>query len=283
MHSLIAPLRFLRGDRARVFVAVVLAGLLLGSGLSLIAADAGSDDRIVVGYTGGSLSLFARVDRYQVVIGGGDARTDLADLVGRSTVPWRRRIDLLLVPGWDARQALGALGLVESGRVSRVAVIGVPGDDPAWSALEGLTRARSASYDVFSGIHRVQLGQNELLIDGTDADAAASGWTTVSLRFHDVYAAYVNAAPEAVRSTSDLPDVPSSVHLLVAGHGLGAAYPQADLAVLPRANRTADLVVLSPRYSAELGPGQQLTVGLRRDSLRVPRNAVKLGPLDAGQ
>src|SRR5690606_34707542 len=91
----------------RLLPIALILGVLLGWGVGQIAsAAATSRDQIVAGNTAGTLSVRLALDGTRIVIGGGDARAELADLVERSSLPWARSIHLLLVPASDTRHAI---------------------------------------------------------------------------------------------------------------------------------------------------------------------------------
>lgn len=256
--------------RCRI-TAILLAAILAGAAIGFSLTNFGNDDEIVVGNTGGTLSVFARVNGAQIVFGGGGSRVDLADLVGRATLPWQRRIDLLIVPGWDNDQAIGALGLIERGQVRQVVIVGEPGTASIWSLLEQQARASSTSYLVASETHRVELpDDSELLLAGSPPTAASPSWAVASLHLRDMRVVFLDASTGDLSAVASEEDIPPAAHLLIASRPISSPVVDAEVWIAPQPQRSRDQLPVGPRFTAELAMNEQLSIGLTTSTLRLP-------------
>lgn len=147
----------LRPHRWTLLIVVALLGVTTAA--PLIARSLPDRERIVVGNTAGMLTTMLEINGHRVLVGAGPTRSHAADLIGRSTRPWEREIDLLIVPGWDDSHAVGALGLLERRSVSGIAVVGVPGNEPVWTMLERSARAEDIALRYLSSPHHLALGK----------------------------------------------------------------------------------------------------------------------------
>lgn len=152
----------------------VVAGIAVGGVLSAGASQFQPDDRVTVGNAAGTLVTIVEVDHQRVVIGAGPSRSHTAELLGRTTRPWDREIDLLILPGWDDHHVPGALGLVERETVRGIAVIGIPGNEPAWTHLERETQASGIEFAILDTAGRLPI-TSDTRITGSDLAGRAEG------------------------------------------------------------------------------------------------------------
>lgn len=260
----------------RSLLAIVLVSLLVGSGVGWAAAAHESSDRIVAGQTAGGLSVLIQLNRAQIVFGGGDSRDDLADLVGRSTLPWRRTIDLLVVPAWDNKHATGALGLVERGHVARVLVVGEPGSSPVWPLLEQQAHAMSTDYAVISEPIRVDLGgERELRLGFGGYGSGNTAWATAQLRVGQVEIMLLDAASGAATVIAGDPNVPTRSHLVVALRSKTAGAILSDVLIEPKAERSSAWSAPTTRFTAEIARDERLTARINHNTIQLPRDRLK--------
>lgn len=158
---------------------VVAIGVIVGA----IASYVDTGDRLLIGNTAGSLSILAEIEDHRVLIGAGPTRSHAADFVGRSTRPWDREIDLLVLPGWDAFHATGALGLLERREVSGIAVIGIPDEEPIWAMLEREAQRQDIPVRFLEQPHRLDSGNGaEFTMIDLGSRGETGSW--VRLEYH---------------------------------------------------------------------------------------------------
>ena len=157
-------------------LAGVIASGILGA---LIIQQIDPDDRIRIGNTAGSLSSMIEVGDERILIGAGPTRSHAADLIGRSSRPWDRTIDLLVIPGWDDFHATGAMGLLERREIAGIAVVGIPGEAPVWTLLEREAQETDIPLRYLSGIKSLKFGNESFLtmspLENTD-DSQVGSW-----------------------------------------------------------------------------------------------------------
>ena len=248
--------------------------MLVGATSGEVLAGAGSGDRVVVGNTGGTLSAVIQVNGALVVVGGGNARTDLADLVGRSTVPWRRHVNLLVVPGWDDQQAIGALGLIERGGVREVVVVGTPTGSAVSRALQQSAAERGIPLSVVTGHNSVQIatGVSFDLIARQPSSGLTAEYVIGVLHYFDSSITFVDASKDGMKSMIDDKVTIERTHLLVEMRTLSSLQSQTDVILQPRAETGVSLTDNAASYIGELKAGQRMTVRLSQHELRLPLN-----------
>ncbi len=250
----------------------ILAASLIGVTSGEVLASTGSGDRMVVGNTGGTLSAVIQVKGTVVVIGGGNARTDLADLVGRSTVPWRRHVNLLVVPGWDDQQAIGALGLIERGDVKQIVVLGTPSDSAIARALQQAAAERAIPLTVVTGQNSVSIASDislDLLAAQPTSDVTPE-YAVVTLHYYDSSITFVDASKDGVKSMSGDSVEIGRTHLLVEMRTFPSLQLSANVMLQPRAETNATLSDSTSSYVGEIMGGQRITVRLSKRELRLP-------------
>lgn len=255
-----------------VLVAAVLIGVPLGWSVSAL----GSAAQIRVGNTGGNLSVIITVEGRSIVVGGSQQRGELAELVDRGTLPWRRHVSLLVVPGWDDHYAPGALGLVERSTVEAIVVVGLPGADPIWTLLDRAAAERDIPINYLSTAHQLPLSDDtKLWFDPlTDEEGAGQGRVAVWLDHADVQLLLVDTTPQP-RGTPPQPEPergPAAVIQLRAGD-LSISQPVSVL-FRPEPQRGMDFRPAPAAYIGEITRGESLTIPLDRDRLRVPLDAI---------
>ncbi len=254
-----------------LFIAAVVGGV---SGEFIASASAA--DRVVVGNTGGTLSGVIQVDGRLVVIGGGNARTDLADLVGRSTVPWHRRVDLLIVPGWDDQQAIGALGLIERGSVTELVIAGQPATNAVWNALQQTAARGAVPVTVVNGHDRIVLASDVQLdiVSDQPSTVATAPYALMSLHYHQSMLTFVDASKAGVTALNSSGITVERTHVLVTMRPLASVLAQTDVVLQPKASVVADVASSYASYLGEVGTGQRVEIKLSQHELRLPLNAV---------
>ena len=253
-------------------VITILVASLVGVTSGEVVAGSGGADRVVIGNTGGTLSAVIQVNGSLVVIGGGNARTDLADLVGRSTVPWRRHINLLIVPGWDDQQAIGALGLVERGGVKQLVILGTPPDSAVSRALQQAAAERGIPLSVVTGHNAVDLahGDSLELEAGQPSANTAPEYAVFVVHYGDSSITFVDATNDGLKAMIGDGVNVERTHVLVEMRSLAGLSVSADVLLEPRANSAAALAESPALYLGEIKSGQRVTIRLSQHELRLP-------------
>ncbi len=271
--------------RNPLFITIV-ASILLGTFSGLLLARSGSGDHVVVGNTGGTLSGVVQVNGTTIVVGGGNARTDLADLVGRSTLPWQRHIAVLIIPGWDSQQPIGALGLIERGGVAQVVILGQPADNPAWNALEQAAAHDGIPVTVASGHNRIRVSdeiQVDLLADEPNAGVTAE-FTTVSLLYHHSMLTFIDASTDGIRAMNARNIAIDRSHVLAEMRPLATLPSPTDVLLQTSARTGSELSAPTAAYVGEIKSGQRISIRLAESELRFPFDALRgTGPATSGR
>jgi hypothetical protein len=260
-----------------MLAATVVLALVIGLVGGLWLARLGEGDQIVVGNTAGTLSAVIRVSGELIVVGGGNSSTDLSDLVGRATLPWSRRVDLLVVPGWDSPQAVGALGLIEADQVRSLAILGAVGNHPTWSLLQQSADQHDIPTSWPSGAQQVRLaGDVELDLLAPRQDTPAIPAALVRLRYHGIEITLADVAGSVDRKSLAGWDVlPAQTSLLIASRPLAPNLISSQVVLRPLAQQAAEVEPLAPSYVGELAPGQRLTIGLKGGTIRLPASRLR--------
>lgn len=245
-------------------------GLMLGLATGWLLTRWSLGDRLVIGGTGQELSVLLEVAGQRVVIGGGSSRSDLVDFVDRSTLPWDRQIDLLVIPAWDERHLPGALELVERGRVRRLALLGLPGNEPAWTLLERAAQARQAAVSYIAEPERVTLTDPAWLMLHPSSEGSEDPGVYVLVRLAEVQVAVVDAPRGSRGQWSAI----AGSHLLVALRPPPGDLSPVPLVARPVPRRTGDFVPIDAKYELTLDRGRRVTLRFTSHELRVPLDAV---------
>lgn len=252
----------------RVMIPIVLLfAIMSGLAAGRVLASRGDEDQLVIGNTSGTLSAVLQVYDTRIAIGGGNSYADLADFVDRSTLPWRRGIGLLVIPGWDTRHTAGALGLVERGMVDGIAVIGSSGSDSEWEILEKAAHHSGAKVRYLAGEHRLTVEDGVTITFVT----AETGATTITLNYHGAKIVFVDATTSNDKIWNMVKEDGDSTQLLVALRTPPELAGQgARVAIRSAARRSSDLAVTGAEYTSDLDAGSRLTIRLRPGEVRIP-------------
>lgn len=254
-----------------VLLLAVIGGLTAGR----VMASRGDDDRLVIGNTAGTLSAVLQLHNTRIAIGGGNSYADLTDFVDRSTLPWKRQVGLLVIPGWDGRHVAGALGLVERGPVDGIAVIGTRGSEPEWGIMEEAARRSGASIRYLAGEHRLTIedGVTFTFEASPSGDQTDTGAATITLNYHGAKFVFVDAATANEKAWNRVTNGVDTTRILVSLRSPAELAAQgARVAIRPVARRSSDLAVTGADYTGDLTTGSRLTIRLRPGEVRIPEN-----------
>jgi hypothetical protein len=255
----------------------ILVAALLGAGSGQVLANAGDNDDVIIGNTGGTLSSIIRVDHELIVFGGGNARSDLADLLGRATLPWKRQVDLLIIPGWDNQQAIGALGLLERQDVKQIVILGQPSTETVWTVLYQKASSRAIPVNVATNRSRIEVGPG-VRMELTASDARTgdvSEYALLTLHFHAVQISFLDASKDGIKALNSTGTTPARAHALVLTRTVTGIATTSTLRVQPTARQTNDFDLASSSYQRELNGGERMTLGLAPTELRLELNGVQ--------
>ncbi len=242
------------------------SGLALGLIAGALLTQWSLGDRLVIGGTSQELSVLLEIDGQRIVIGGGSSRSDLVDFIDRSTLPWDRQVDLLLVPAWDERHLPGALDLIERRPVRGIVLLGLPGSAPAWTLLERAAQARQITVRYVAEPQRVTLADLFWLELYPAADGNRERGTRVLIHLGDVRVAVVDAP----KDDRDQWAATADAHLLVAMRQPPAGLGPVPLVARPLPRRPSDFVQIDVAYELVLDRGQRSTFRFTSHELRVP-------------
>lgn len=249
---------------------LLVCGLMIGLATGWLLTRWSLGDRLVIGGTGQELSVLLEVAGQRVVIGGGSSRSDLVDFVDRSTLPWDRQIDLLVVPAWDERHLPGALELIERGHVRRLAVLGLPGNEPAWTLLERAAQARQVAVTFIAEPRRVTLTDSAWLTLHPSSDGSEDLGVYVLIRLGEVQVAVMDAPRGSVGHWHAI----AGSHLLVTLRQPPGESGPVPLVARPSPRRSGDIVPIEAQYELVLDRGRRVTLRFTGHELRVPLDAV---------
>lgn len=255
----------------------MIVAVLLGATGGQLLASAGDNDQVVVGNTGGALSSIIRVDNALIVFGGGNARSDLADLLGRSTLPWKRHVDLLIIPGWDSQQALGALGLLERQNVDQIVILGQPSTETIWTVLYQTASSHAVPVNVTNNRSQIAIGPavSLELAAGDPLSSESSEFALLTLHYHAVQLSFLDASKVGITDMNSANLASSHTHVLVLSRAASGLATSAALRLQPSSTHPGDFDVASSSYQRELGRGERITIGLAANQLRLDLDAVK--------
>jgi hypothetical protein len=255
----------------------ILVAALLGAGSGQLLANAGDNDEVIIGNTGGTLSSIIRVDNALIVFGGGNARSDLADLLGRATLPWRRQVDLLIIPGWDDQQAIGALGLLDRQDVKQIVILGQPSTETVWTVLYQKASSRAIPVNVASNRSHVDIAPDVRLelAAGDPLSSQPPAFALLTLRFHAVQLAFLDVSKDAIEALNSAGLRPARAHALVLTRAATGLTTASTLRIQSPATRTSDFDLASSNYQRELGSGERMTIGLAPNELRLELDGIQ--------
>ncbi len=257
-------------------ILIVAGATILGVSLAIIAQFIEPGDRVVVGNTAGTLTVLIESNQQRLLIGAGPSRSHAADLIGRSTRPWDRTVDLLILPGWDDHHVAGAIGLIERRSIDSIAVIGIPGNEPAWTLLE---RA-SSDFDIPLRYvdHPSSLdldSRTSLLMSELDGDRDGA-W----LRFdYQGMAVDVIDSAETARARPDPRAAdPVDDHLVISTRRV--ALPDASspsVGIVAQPHWDFEFTELDAQYLASIDRNDRLTIGIDTERFRIHQDDLEPG------
>jgi len=250
----------LRSTIAQSVLAWMALGLLLGTVLGTAASQLRPTDRLLVGGTGRTLSVLLVTDRAEVLIGGGTDPNDAADFVDRSTVPWQRPLELLIVPAWDPEHVPGALGIIERGNAHSIVVWGEAGNEPAWTVLERRAQTAGVSLEWIREPAVIPIDATTRLV----LQALPNGGA-ICLERGELRVVIVDTGGELSSSACRQSAATISLRRTIT--------PESPLLVRPRPLRASELASDAP-YEVRLERGERLTIRLRDGELRLPLGAL---------
>jgi hypothetical protein len=233
----------------------------------------GGQDRLVIGNTAGTLSVLLQVDRLRIVIGGGESRSNLADFVDRTTLPWDRQVSLLVIPGWDEHHAAGALGLVSRGTADGIIVAGSNPRSPTWFTLADEARRNGIRARYLAGEHSLDItgGVSLRLEDAGSSDGEDQEGVTISLHYHDAEVLIVGAPRSAGGRWADVIQASQDTHVLISMRPpVDRAATSATVAVRSVPIWSTDLTATGAAYVANMTNGSRLTIRLQPEELCLP-------------
>ncbi|MDW7981239.1 MAG: hypothetical protein RMH81_00260 [Thermomicrobium sp.] len=239
----------------------LVSGFLLGFLVTSLSSRHHPDGRLIVGGTGSTLSVVLLLSGRTIIVGGGTAPNEVVELVDRSTLPWRRPYDLLILPGWDTTHLPGALSLVERRAVDAVAVLGAPDRDPAWTILERRARERRVT------VHFVAVRSLLTLDRSTRLELfPASDGTTICLEVGALRIALVDQRPNhPIGATCSTPIVLIAVRQ--------STLASAPVLVRPRPQRATDLTSHAER-EVLVSRGEAIELRVSEHEVRVPLRSI---------
>ncbi|HLI50446.1 MAG TPA: hypothetical protein VKU87_01540, partial [Thermomicrobiaceae bacterium] len=251
--------------------------LVFGVGLGWLASTLDRGGRLAVGNTGRTLSSVIWSDNALVVVGGGTTRSDLADLVDRSTLPWHRHISLLVI-GPNSDQALGVLDVIRRGGVETVAVAGIPESEPIWDSLESEAIQHHTTIKYVNQATRVTVTPHlavELVpvetTSKTNSEGAIVRVQAGSMRFSWISGISKNSRIPPADPLFDL-----RANVVIDADG-GTWLPEVGTPALsfqPAAARSSAMTKPPSRFARTLDGGDQVQLRFNGNELRLPRGQV---------
>jgi hypothetical protein len=249
----------------------VVAAVVVALGLPARA----SPDRVVTGNAAGTLVVMIEVHGHRALVGAGPTRSHAADFVGRSTRPWDRHIDLLLLPGWDDRHVTGAIGLIERHEVSGIAVIGLPGTDPLWTLLEREAQWRGIEVRFLDGDHRLEIDRDAMYTLVGLTESAGAGGALVRLDTGGKRIDVIDSDRNATLLIDRANDGAGSAHVSIMTRPIRQpATTGSTLTVRPEPFLGQEFQPVDSRFIADLARNDRVAMRLDEDSIRVPLDRV---------
>ena len=258
-------------------VLVIVVAIVAGGFLAGVASRIDAGERVVIGNTGGTLTTMLELSGARILVGAGPSRSHAADLIGRSTRPWDRQIDLLVLPGWDHRHVPGALGLIERGVIDGIAVIGIPGDEPSWTILEREAEQRELPVIHLNRPAQVRLGDHSSLSFSTSAGSSSDGaWIRLEHngKLFDIV--------DSDESDSAEPDPralpPGGEHIFINTRNQGSPEdPAPELLVMPAPHWQHDFGEIASPYSLAISRNEHEVITLTDDAFRLSLDSAEVG------
>lgn len=256
---------------------IVLGSTILGLLLAGLVSNIETTQQLYVGNTGGSLSVVLELSEARVMIGAGPSRAHAADFIGRTTRPWDREVDLLVLPGWDDQHVAGALGLLERESVSGIAVVGIPDEHPSWTLLEREAEAQD--------IHISHLGREAQLtldemtrITFSEVDGSAAGsWVRLEHGGKRIDIIDTERGEHVIPPPATM--TVANEHMLINTRGQSVPAGQSPaLAVVPEPFWRNDFAPIETDYQVTLARNEQINIQLDENEIRMPLERVQLRP-----
>jgi hypothetical protein len=124
------------------FVAATAAILVFGVPLLTINAVAQPAPEIRLIRTGQNFSALIVTDQSRLLLINSRDRGETRSTIGHLARPWEAETNTILAPA-DDRAAIGLWEAMRHPDVRQVIIIGLPGNDPIWSAIEQESRERA--------------------------------------------------------------------------------------------------------------------------------------------
>lgn len=258
-------------------IGAVLLATISGAVLAGVAMRIEPDERIVTGNTSGTLTTLLDLNAGRIMVGAGPSRSHAADLLGRSTRPWDRTIDLLVLPGWDDTHVPGALGLIERQSVSGIAVVGIPGDEPSWTLLEREVERRDIRIRYLDSTSKLSLSEHSALTFSLLGSDQPGGW--IRLAHYDKLIDIVDARDSA----SGTPDIramstdDTHVRINLRDHHQ-PLHATPELLIFPQPFWNQDFEEIASPYVVEVDRNEHVTISLKPEELSLPLQVVDVRP-----
>lgn len=258
-------------------IGAILLAIISGAVLAGIAIRIEPDERIVIGNTSGTLTTLLDLHAGRIMVGAGPSRSHAADLLGRSTRPWDRTIDLLVLPGWDDTHVPGALGLIERQSVSGIAVVGIPGDEPSWTLLEREAERRDIRIRYLDSTSKLSLSEHTALSFSLLGNVQPGGW--IRLAHYDKLIDMVDARDSA----SGTPDIrtmstdDTHVRINLRDHHQ-PLHATPELLIFPQPLWNHDFQEIASPYMVEVDRNEHVTLSLKPEEFSLPLQAVDVRP-----
>lgn len=212
----------------------------------------------------------------RVLIGGGENAADLPAALARIALPWRGRLDLLLVA--DRRDLPGATELVRRGQVAQVAIVGFADERTAAAALSALREsctARGIPLRAIEQGERIAIGRSGGLVVAVLPSPSAGDAPSLRLEAGGLSAAIV--------AGSAVPTAPTPLAILPRGglDAYGAALAGAPRVVVAPATPAASLAVATDARLLLIPPGQRTTLVATGATFQL--RGATLTPLSSGE
>lgn len=261
----------------RPTIIVALFALLIGTLLAGLTSRIDPSEQIVVGNTGGTLTTLINLNEARILVGAGPSRSHAADLIGRTTRPWDRDIDLLVLPGWDDHHVAGGLGLLERRAISGIAVIGLPGEEPSWTLLEREAERQDVPLVHLDRSSQLQVAEFTTLSFSEVSQNRNGSWIKVA--HHGKHIDIVDSA-DASTATPDPQALPSAAgHVLINTRGQSAPDGNSpDLLASPSPFWQQDFSEIASPYWVSIDRNEHVRLTLGPHEVRIPIDDIDLRP-----
>lgn len=172
--------------RAELLVAALAAIVVFSVPLAVRSAMAEPVSEVKVVGMDGRLSAYVVTDQVRLLTLNVRDPRDAQALLGRIRQPWEPGPSVLVVSAANDERAVGVWTAMNQTQPSQIIVVGLPGADPAWTALERSCTERGIHLDYVAERSTVEVGELELIVQrGDDATGDAlilrSGQTNIAI------------------------------------------------------------------------------------------------------